>query len=84
MNALATNMNFEFNVIPPSDGHKWGKEIEPGVYSGIVGELQKQNADVVWADFYVMLDRSKYIDYTHPYTIAHFCYMVRCIFIQYN
>ena len=74
--AIADSMNFKFTIHPPADGAKWGEEVEPGVFSGIVGELQKETADVIWADLFIIPNRMKIIDYTQPYTIDYVCYMV--------
>lgn len=76
-NSIAGAMNFNFTITPPSDGGLWGEEVEPGVFSGIVGELQNENADVIWADLFVVPNRMKYIDYAHPYAIDYVCYMVK-------
>ena len=76
MSAISTSLNFTFTVTRPSDGGKWGEEIRPGVFSGITGELQKDYADVIWANLFAIPNRYKYIDYTDPYFIDHICYMV--------
>ena len=75
--AIAKALNFKFTITPPSDGGLWGEEVEPGVFSGIVGDLQKEISDVVWADLFVVPNRMKYIDYAEPYAIDYVCYMVR-------
>ena len=79
MNVIAESLNFTYTISPPSDGALWGEEIEPGVFSGILGELQKDNADVIWATLYVTPDRFEYLDYTAPYATDNVCYMVACI-----
>ena len=76
MNAISNALNFVYKISPPSDGGMWGEETSPGVFSGIVGELQKEYADVIWADLFVVPDRFKYIDYADPYATDYVCYMV--------
>ena len=36
----------------PPDGEKWGEQIN-GTFNGLVGELQKENSDVGWADLFM-------------------------------
>ena len=43
---------------------------------GLVGELQKENSDIGWADLFVVPDRMKYIDYTDPYDIEPASFML--------
>ena len=84
MNAIAGAMNFAYTIKPPSDGALWGEEVSTGVFSGIPGELQKDYADVVWADLFVVPDRFKYIDYAHPYATDYVCYMVLIKYVYFN
>ena len=82
MNAISSAMNFNYKIAPPSDGGLWGEEVTTGKFSGIVGELQKENADVIWADLFVVPDRFKYIDYANPYATDYVCYMVLFYFLS--
>ena len=76
MNAISQALNFEYTIAPPSDGGLWGEEISPGNFTGVVGELQKGYADIIWANLFVVPDRFKYIDYLDPYSTDYVCYMV--------
>ena len=76
MSAFSSALNFKYKIAPPSDGGLWGEMISPGVFTGIVGELQKEYADVIWANLFVVPDRFQYIDYTDPYATDYVCYMV--------
>ena len=76
MSAFSSALNFKYTIAPPSDGGLWGEMISPGVFTGIVGELQKEYADVIWANLFVVPDRFQYIDYTDPYATDYVCYMV--------
>ena len=82
MNAISNSLNFVYKISPPSDGGLWGEQISPGVFSGIVGELQKEYADVIWADLFVVPDRFKYVDYADPYATDYVCYMVNQSFFS--
>ena len=82
MSAFSSALNFEYTIAPPSDGGLWGEMTSPGVFTGIVGELQKEYADVIWANLFVVPDRFKYIDYTDPYATDYVCYMVGEYFLS--
>ena len=76
MNSIAAVLNFKYVISPPSDGELWGAEVQPGVFSGLVGELQNEKSDVGWALLFITPDRYKYIEYTNPFEVDHLCYMV--------
>ena len=76
MNSIAAVLNFKYVIDPPSDGELWGAEVKPGVFSGLVGELQYEKSDVGWALLFITPDRYKYIEYTNPFEVDHLCYMV--------
>ena len=44
--------------------------------SGLVGELQRGESDIGWADLYLIPDRMKYIDYTAPYIVEYASFML--------
>ena len=77
MDTIGRALNFTYTLAPPSDGGLWGEETHPGVFTGLVGELMKEYADVIWANLFVLPNRFKYIDYVDPYTTDYVCYMVR-------
>ena len=81
MNSIATALNFKYSIASPSDGELWGAEVQPGVFSGLVGELQHGKSDVGWALLFITPDRYKYIEYTNPFEVDHLCYMVSKILI---
>ena len=76
VNAIASSLNFKYDIHTPGDGAKWGEEVMPGVFTGIVGELRQETADLIWGDLFIVLNRMKYIDYTQPYGLDYVCYMV--------
>lgn len=46
---------------------KYGGEIQPGVWNGMIGELIKRTADVAVAAITVTPKRSKVVDFSHPF-----------------
>ena len=76
MNAISKALNFKYTINPPSDGGLWGEMVSPGVFTGVVGELQKEFADIIWANLFIIPDRFQYIDYLDPYATDYVCYMV--------
>ena len=81
MNAISKALNFEYTINPPSDGGLWGEMVSPGVFTGVVGELQKEFADIIWANLFIIPDRFQYIDYLDPYATDYVCYMVCKVFV---
>ena len=56
MDSIAKNLNFEMDIKPPPNGELWG-EFKNGSFTGLVGQLQKENSDIGWADLYMVPDR---------------------------
>ena len=81
MNAISKALNFKYTINPPSDGGLWGEMVSPGVFTGVVGELQKEFADIIWANLFIIPDRFQYIDYLDPYATDYVCYMVCKVFL---
>ena len=75
MESIAKYLNYRLDIQPPPNREMWG-EYKNGSFSGLVGELQKENSDIGWADLYIVPDRMKYIDYTDPYDIEYACFML--------
>ena len=90
MKTLAKNMNFQLDINPPPNGELWG-ENKNGTFTGqyfsnfhffpvynlgLVGELQKENSDIGFADLFIVPDRMKYIDYTDAYNVEPASFML--------
>ena len=56
MESIAKSLNFKMDINPPPNGELWG-ELKNGSFNGLVGELQKENSDVGWADLYMVPER---------------------------
>ena len=41
-----------------------------------MGQLQKEESDIGWADLFLIPDRMKYIDYTNPYIVEYASFML--------
>ena len=41
-----------------------------------MGQLQKEESDIGWADLFLIPDRMKYIDYTAPYIVEYASFML--------
>ena len=49
-------MNFNLDISPPPNGELWG-ELENDSFNGLVGQLQKEESDIGWADQFIVPDR---------------------------
>ena len=56
MDSLARDMNYKLDIQPPPNGEKWG-ENKNGTFTGVVGQLQRNIADIGWADLWMMPER---------------------------
>ena len=52
------------------------REIKDFLCWGLVGQLQKEESDIGWADLFLIPDRMKYIDYTAPYIVEYASFML--------
>ncbi|XP_053403039.1 uncharacterized protein LOC123556009 [Mercenaria mercenaria] len=64
---LATKLNFTYTVTEPSDG-KWGDYEDMNLtYNGLVGQLQRQEVDMIAAPLSTSLERNKVMDFSYPF-----------------
>ena len=56
MDSIGRSLNFKMDINSPPNGELWG-EIKNGSFNGLVGELQKENSDIGWADLYMVPER---------------------------
>ncbi|KAK2169681.1 hypothetical protein NP493_1182g00009 [Ridgeia piscesae] len=58
---MATTMNFSFTVTEPPDG-QWGA-FSNGSYTGLIGQMQRKEADMIAAPISRQIHREKYMDF---------------------
>ncbi|XP_063428109.1 glutamate receptor ionotropic, kainate 2-like isoform X1 [Mytilus trossulus] len=63
---LAHGLNFTYEMTAPSDG-QWGIEGKNKSWTGLVGQLQRRDVDIVAAPLSIQTDRERVIDFTYPY-----------------
>ena len=68
MNILAIKLNFSVNLMTPNDG-KWGVLTKNGSWTGIMGMLDRQEADIAAADLGATEARWRVLPFSR--TIAH-------------
>lgn len=69
LSILAEKLNFTYEIVTPSDG-EYGRELTDGNWTGLVGLLVQENADMALNDFAITEDRSKAIRFSYPYYIS--------------
>ncbi|XP_071081479.1 glutamate receptor ionotropic, kainate glr-3-like [Haliotis cracherodii] len=62
---MAGALNFTYKLIEPPDG-EWGTNTN-GQYSGLIGQLQRKDVDMVVAPISMSHDREKVMDSTYPF-----------------
>ncbi|XP_046572369.1 glutamate receptor ionotropic, kainate glr-3-like [Haliotis rubra] len=62
---MAGALNFTFKLVEPPDG-EWGTNTD-GHYSGLIGQLQRKDVDMVVAPISMSHDREKVMDSTYPF-----------------
>ncbi|XP_023328653.1 ionotropic receptor 21a, partial [Eurytemora carolleeae] len=78
INALADSLRFTPSISTPPNGEMWGELMADGLtFNGLVGQLQKQESDIGYADLFVNLDRMKYISYTEFYEFEYVCFLYK-------
>ncbi|CAC5375407.1 GRIK2 [Mytilus coruscus] len=63
---LAHELNFTYEMTSPADG-QWGVATQNGSWTGLVGQLQRRDVDIVAAPLSIQTDRERVIDFTYPY-----------------
>ncbi len=75
-NEAAKSLNMIMEVHNPADGYNWGFEKEPGKFTGVVGEVQFELADICWGHLFIYGRRLKIMDFSQWYFIDKTCVMV--------
>ena len=75
-NEVAKSLNLLLMVHPPSVGKGWGRRQKDGTWSGVVGEMHRGEADIVWAHLYATQERREIMTFTQWYFMDPTCILV--------
>ena len=75
-NESAHALNLIMKLHTPADGYTWGVESSPDVWTGVMGDLQFDRADITWGHFFMVGKRMKVMSYTQWYFLDPTCAMV--------
>ncbi|XP_067680518.1 glutamate receptor 2-like isoform X1 [Haliotis asinina] len=64
LNVLAKDLNFSVQLVEPADG-EWGLLVD-GKWTGLIGQLQQRDVDMVVAPLTIHEDREKVMDFLLP------------------
>ncbi|XP_042204109.1 ionotropic receptor 21a-like [Homarus americanus] len=77
VNALSRVLNFTVVFEEPPPGEFWGVMNENETWSGMMGRLSRNEADIGVANLFLTLGRLGAVDYSAPYDAEVSCFMVR-------
>ncbi|XP_071525276.1 probable glutamate receptor [Panulirus ornatus] len=66
LNILAHSFNFTYRIVTPDDG-SWGATLPNGTWSGMVGQVSRQEVDVALGPFGITESRAKIVDFTRSF-----------------
>ncbi|XP_068225815.1 glutamate receptor ionotropic, delta-1-like [Palaemon carinicauda] len=66
MDALSSSLNFTYKVVSPADG-KWGGPLPNGTVTGLIGMVNRHEADLAICEITVTGSRESVVDFTNPY-----------------
>ncbi|KAK8407418.1 hypothetical protein O3P69_002147 [Scylla paramamosain] len=66
MQVLSQTLNFTYSIITPEDG-SWGAERPNGTWTGMVGQVVQNEADIALGPFGIKLSRSRVVDFTDSF-----------------
>ncbi|KAG7159495.1 probable glutamate receptor isoform X1 [Homarus americanus] len=70
LHLLANTLNFTYTFLRPPDG-SWGVKLPDGAWTGMVGMVGRQEADVGLGPFAVTSVRAEMVDYTRPILVDY-------------
>ena len=73
--AFASALNFRTEFVTPSDGGMWGGQAADGSWSGLLGDLHHDRADIGMANLFRSADKLRGIDMTEPYMTDYACFL---------
>ncbi|XP_069104060.1 uncharacterized protein [Argopecten irradians] len=66
LDELASQLNFTYVMTEPAD-KEWGFMLDNGSWTGMIGELQREEVDMMIAPASIQAGREMVMDFTHPY-----------------
>ncbi|XP_068202897.1 ionotropic receptor 21a-like [Palaemon carinicauda] len=75
--ALAGVMNFNVHYFEPPEGERWGEITANGSYNGMIGFVNRGEADIGVGTLFISIMREDYIDYTDPFTSELSCALLQ-------
>ncbi|KAL3860944.1 hypothetical protein ACJMK2_007039 [Sinanodonta woodiana] len=63
---LADMLNFTYELVEPPDG-KFGTKRSDGIWTGLVGQLERQEVDMVVTSLSIQSERKEVMDFTYPF-----------------
>ncbi|XP_021375561.1 probable glutamate receptor [Mizuhopecten yessoensis] len=66
LDELASQLNFTYIMTEPAD-KEWGFALDNGSWTGMIGELQREEVDLMIAPASIQAGREMVMDFTHPY-----------------
>ncbi|XP_066983221.1 ionotropic receptor 21a-like [Macrobrachium rosenbergii] len=71
--SLAGAMNFSVKYIEPPEGERWGEAKTDGSVSGMIGIVNRNEADIGVGTLFISITRADYIDFTDPFASEPSC-----------
>ncbi|KAG7160503.1 Glutamate receptor U1-like 2 [Homarus americanus] len=66
LTTLADSLNFTYKIVQPGD-RAWGAKLPNGTWSGMVGQVSRQEVDIALGPFGISEARFKVVDYTSSF-----------------
>lgn len=68
LNIIAEHLGFEYDIITPKDG-QWGRKKNDGNWSGLIGQVAREEADMAVGAITVNTERAKVVDFSTMYSM---------------
>ncbi|XP_042237244.1 probable glutamate receptor [Homarus americanus] len=66
LNMVAASLNFTYSLVTPED-QTWGRKLPDGNWTGMVGQVFRQEADIALGPFAQSVERRQAVDYTQSF-----------------
>lgn len=73
---FAQSLGFSYQLLPPKDG-EIGRRLPDGNWTGVIGMLQRNEADLAITSLFMSLQRSEVVDFSYPYEVTKFSFATR-------